>query len=205
MNLLATYCLCYCSFYTGWLYWSAYENWSVKECAFVPLGWSLCHSLQKVLRPAGQEGDCMCMEGTGWLKDGELPPEGRGLQYEKDSVESRSVQTPSLMQLGGERGGGRGGRERGGVQGCRTKLLSTHTQSIHLLLLHQLGRVHKLLPVEEDDGCCDGAGYAPEQDVRQRLRPGITWEKETGVKATGALDVHYKFGRTSSRSMFLLL
>lgn len=51
-------------------------------------------------------------------------------------------------------------------------------QSVHLLFVNQLRRVHKVLAVEQDDGGGDGAGGPPEGHVGQGLRPRITCTDE---------------------------
>lgn len=84
-----------------------------------------------------------------------------------------SVQAPGPVELrvGQHWGWGGGGWRLGGTQ-----LLPTHAGSVHLLLLHQFGRVDEVPAVEEDHAGRHHARRAPEQHVRQRLRPGVTWD-----------------------------
>lgn len=57
----------------------------------------------------------------------------------------------------------------------RAQLLSTHTHSVQLLLLDQLGSIYEIPSIEKDDTTCDHTSYSPEQDICQSLRPRITW------------------------------
>lgn len=72
-------------------------------------------------------------------------------------VESRSVETPSVAW---------------GI--LSTKPLSTHTNSVHLLFLDQLGCIYKILAVVKDDGKSSKACSSPEKHVGQCLSPCIT-------------------------------
>lgn len=76
-------------------------------------------------------------------------------------VESRSVETPSVAW-----------------RILSTKPLSTHTNSVHLLLLDQLGCIYKILAVVKDDSKSSKAGTSPEKHIGQCLSPCITWEEE---------------------------
>lgn len=76
-------------------------------------------------------------------------------------VESRSVETPSVAW-----------------RILSTKPLSTHTNSVHLLLLDQLGCIYKILAVVKDDSKSSKAGTSPEEHIGQCLSPCITWEEQ---------------------------
>lgn len=53
-----------------------------------------------------------------------------------------------------------------------------HKQSVHLLFVNQLRRIHKVLAIKQDDGGCDGAGGPPEGHVGQGFRPRLTCKDE---------------------------
>ena len=100
-----------------------------------------------------------------------------------------SVQTPGLPKAreGGGSGGGGGRRRVEGVGG--TQLLSTRAHSVQLLLLHQLGRIHKVAAVKKDDAGRDHTGCTPEQHVRQRLRPCVTCQSSVIMQSLNRPDV----------------
>lgn len=77
-------------------------------------------------------------------------------------VESRSVETPSVAW-----------------RILSTKPLSTHTNSVHLLLLDQLGCIYKILAIVKDDSESSKAGTSPEKHIGQCLGPCITCEEES--------------------------
>lgn len=77
-------------------------------------------------------------------------------------VESRSVETPSVVW-----------------RILSTKPLSTHTNSVHLLLLDQLGCIYKILAIVKNDSKSSKAGTSPEKHIGQCLSPCITWEEES--------------------------
>lgn len=84
-----------------------------------------------------------------------------------------SVQAPGPVKLRVRQDWGWGGG--GGWRLGGTKLLPTHAGSVHLLLLYQFGRVDEVPAVEEDHAAGHNTRRAPEQHVRQSLRPGVAW------------------------------
>lgn len=48
-----------------------------------------------------------------------------------------------------------------------------HTLSVYLLLVNQFRGIHKVLPIEHDDGSSDGTCRPPEHHVGQSLRPRV--------------------------------
>lgn len=103
------------------------------------------------------------------------------------SLQHALVKAPGLlMQIKWWRGRGWGG------EFARAQLLSTHTHSVQLLLLHQLRSVYKVPSIEEDKPTGYCTGCSPEQDVSQRLGPRVTWQETTGQTAS-VEEIYFTF------------
>lgn len=70
-----------------------------------------------------------------------------------------------------------------GIRARRTQLILTHTHTsahlVHLLLVNQLGGVHKVLAIKQDDSGCDCTCSTPEHHISQGLCPCITWKADS--------------------------
>lgn len=57
----------------------------------------------------------------------------------------------------------------------------THTSAhlVHLLLVNQLGGVHKVLAIKQDDSGCNCTCSTPEHHISQGLCPCITWKADS--------------------------
>lgn len=58
---------------------------------------------------------------------------------------------------------------------------SSHTRAhlVHLLLVNQLGGVHKVLAIKQDDSGCNCTCSTPEHHISQGLCPCITWKADS--------------------------
>lgn len=93
-----------------------------------------------------------------------------------------------------------------GIRARRTQLILTHTSAhlVHLLLVNQLGGVHKVLAVKQDDRGCNCTCSTPEHHVSQGLCPCITWKQTASSSSSSSCLGCYSVNKAASNELLSL-